>query len=74
MHGNRRDPEIPMIGNKVIGVRYGTLDIHGLTRTPQWTFLVSTADAGSSFLILGEDIDWEIGEEIIIAPTCYDAE
>ena len=34
MHGDRNDPEIPMIGNKVLGVRYGQLDIHGLTRTP----------------------------------------
>ena len=37
MHGARLDPEIPLFGNKVIAVRYGDLDIHGIPRTPYWT-------------------------------------
>jgi hypothetical protein len=30
MHGSRFDPYIPKFGNKCIGVRFSTLDIHGL--------------------------------------------
>lgn len=37
MHGLESDPYIPIYGNKVIGVRFGTLDMHGIERTPTWT-------------------------------------
>ena len=52
MHGGRLDPEIPMFGNKVLGLRYGTLDIHGIGRKPYWTFLQETASAGQTFVVL----------------------
>jgi hypothetical protein len=39
MHGTREDPEIPTYGNKVLAVREGTLEMHGLKRTPTWTEL-----------------------------------
>lgn len=37
MHGHVKDPYIPIYGNKVLGVRWGTLDMHGPVRTPTWT-------------------------------------
>jgi hypothetical protein len=37
MHGLVSDPYIPIYGNKVLGVRFGTLDMHGVERTPPWT-------------------------------------
>lgn len=43
MHGRRDDPEVPLYGNKVIGVRYGTLDLHGQPRFPPWADLEHTA-------------------------------
>ena len=32
MHGTLADPYLPIYGNKVLGVRYGTLDMHGPER------------------------------------------
>jgi hypothetical protein len=48
MHGLESDPYIPIYGNKVIGVRFGTLDMHGVERTPTWTQLEYTVEAGGS--------------------------
>ena len=39
MHGLLSDPYLPIYGNKVIGVRYGTLDMHGIERNLTWTSL-----------------------------------
>ena len=47
MHGTVADPYIPIYGNKCIGLREGVLDMHGVPRSPVWTVLESTADAGS---------------------------
>jgi len=52
MHGNVSDPYIPIYGNKVIGVRFGTLDMHGAAKVPTWTVLDSTAEAGSNKITL----------------------
>lgn len=46
MHGNRESPELPIYGNKVIAVRNGILDMHGVVRNPTWTELYTTANAG----------------------------
>ena len=45
MHGNISSPYIPIYGNKVIGVRYGTIDLHGVPKEPTWTILDDTAQA-----------------------------
>jgi hypothetical protein len=58
MHGSVYDPYLPIYGNKVIGVRYGTLDMHGVERTPTWTLLKSTAAANSTQVTLAEAVDW----------------
>jgi hypothetical protein len=42
MHGAIKDPYIPIYGNKVIGVRKGVLDMHGVKREPAWTVLEKT--------------------------------
>ena len=42
MYGDRTSPEIPIYGNKVIGVRNGILEMHGVPRAPVWTELDST--------------------------------
>ena len=39
MHGDVSSPEIPIYGNKGIFVREGTIDMHGVQRTPTWTSL-----------------------------------
>jgi len=44
MHGLISDPYLPIYGNKCIGLRYGTLDLHGVKREPEWTSLDTTAE------------------------------
>jgi len=69
MHGQRFDPYIPKFGNKCIGVRFSTLDIHGVARTPTWTSMETTALVGATSITVMEDVDWQVGEEIVIAST-----
>ena len=52
LHGNVVDPEIPIYGAKVIGVRQGELDFHGCRRNITWTRLADTSLNGSSILHL----------------------
>lgn len=70
------DPQIPIFGNKVIGVNYGTLEMHGIHRPITWTNLKSTAAKGAKSITLmdmkdGKVLDWKVGEQIVIAPTTY---
>ena len=77
MHGNEFDPALPIYGNKVIAVRNGLLEMHGPERSHTWTDLFETADVGATSITLntiGDDedpLDWEIGEEIVIASTDF---
>ena len=48
MHGNKTTSFIPIFGNKCIGVNRGTLDMHGVKRTPTWTVLNETALPGAT--------------------------
>jgi hypothetical protein len=72
MYGNKRDPFMPIYGNKCIGVRYSTIDIHGETRTPTWSELESTALAAQNQITIKEAVDWRAGEVIIIASTDFE--
>jgi len=71
MHSSRDSPEIPIFGNKVIAMYNGVLDIHGVPRNPTWTMLETTSDIGSKTITLMRDVDWKVGERIVIAPTGY---
>jgi hypothetical protein len=52
MHGTEEDPYLPTYGNKVIGVRYGTLEMHGVPRKVTWTSLDATVNPGDSVITL----------------------
>ena len=71
MHGTKESPEIPTYGNKCIAVRNGQLELHGNKRTPTWTSLAKTAAPGDKEITLMEDVDWQPGERIVIAPTGF---
>jgi len=73
MHGLISDPYLPIYGNKVIGVRYGTLDMHGIERNITWTVLENTVEAGGSVITLQQPVDWQAGEMIAIASTDYES-
>jgi hypothetical protein len=55
-------------------VHHGVLDIHGKPRTPTFTFLASTADVGATQITMMVEVDWQVGEEIVIASTDYEME
>jgi hypothetical protein len=69
MHGDKFSPYLPIYGNKVIGVRFGLLEMHGIPRNITWTRLAQTAKPGDTSITLQEYTDWAVGEEIAIATT-----
>ena len=52
MHGDRFSPYLPAFGNKVIAVRFGILDMHGIKREVTWTRLAFTAHIGDTEITL----------------------
>lgn len=77
MHGNYDDPQLPEFGNKVIACHNCNLDIHGKKRTPTWTDLATTMNAGDDTITLIKpddvaSIDWEMGDDVVIASTSFD--
>ena len=45
MHSTVDDPYLPIYGNKVIGVRFGQIELHGIERPITWTDLKETVEA-----------------------------
>lgn len=58
MYGNLYSPYLPIYGNKCIGLRKGTLDMHGVKRDPTWAVLDETAEAGDVHITLNRTVDW----------------
>ena len=52
MHGTEEDPYLPIYGNKVIGVRFGRLEMHGVERKVKWTELDQTVMPGDTEITL----------------------
>lgn len=58
-----------LVGAKVLAIREGTLDMHGIPTIRTWTQLGATASNGSSTISLLQPVNWTIGSQIIIATT-----
>lgn len=71
IHGDKLSPSLPYYGNKFIAVRTGTLDIHGNPRSPSWTTLKTTANVGDQSITVQDLVDWQPGEQIVLATTSY---
>ncbi|CAH1247131.1 PKHD1L1 [Branchiostoma lanceolatum] len=69
LHGNLRSKELPIYGAKVLAVREGTLDLHGMPVTHTWTLLAETAAAGTDTLVLEQAVTWQAGDSVVIATT-----
>jgi len=72
MHGKKYDPTVPIYGNKVLGARYSTVDMHGAARTSSWTRLDATVASGATSITLVDEVDWKAGEMIMITSTDFD--
>jgi cell migration-inducing and hyaluronan-binding protein len=58
------------VGDKVLGVMGGTLDLHGAPRAG-WTRLGASAAKGSDRLTLATSPPWRVGDRIAIASTDF---
>ena len=51
-----------------------TISMHGIDgEKVSWTQLAATVDRGSKAITLAETVNWEVGDEIVIAPSGFDA-
>ncbi len=69
--GSPDAPPVSGMGNRMLGVLNGTLDLHGEPRAG-WTRLAATAAAGSSMLVLESAPDWRAGDKLVVASTDFD--
>ncbi|CAK8682976.1 unnamed protein product [Clavelina lepadiformis] len=70
MYGQLRSKELPIYGAKTLGLRSGTLDLHGRHIPNPWSVLAATADVGATQITLKlPAINWQAGDEIVIAST-----
>jgi len=44
----------------------------GKKRTPTWTTIANTINIGDNQLTVTEDVDWQVGEHIVVASTSFD--
>ena len=60
------------MGTRVLGVvPGGRLALHGQTRTA-WTRLAGTVAPGTTTITLSQDVDWRVGDRVVIAPSGFD--
>ncbi|MEM7297523.1 MAG: right-handed parallel beta-helix repeat-containing protein, partial [Bacteroidota bacterium] len=59
------------MGTRGIMVMSGNLELHGEAPEVIWTKISEHAEAGATSLTLMETVDWNSGNEIVIAPTDY---
>ena len=70
LHGHTRCIELPIYGCKVLGVRKGSLELHGKPVANTWTRLAQTANAGDMSITVVDDVsDWQVDDEIVIPST-----
>ena len=70
LYGYKDDLQIPIFGNKFVGIHNGNIQIHGREVTPTWTNLAaSTTYKSKTIKIKGPVTGWNIGNQIIISPS-----
>ena len=69
LHGSVRCTELPIFGCKALGVRNGTLDLHGKHVPITWTYLSETVNPGDTMILLKQPVTWKAGDRIVIAST-----
>lgn len=62
---------IMQMGTRGIMVMGGNLELHGTPPNKTWTKLNNHAPQGSTNLSLLESVNWQVNDEIVVAPTDY---
>ncbi|WP_299645314.1 G8 domain-containing protein [uncultured Chloroflexus sp.] len=70
---NASDPNEDVMGMGTRGILLmgGTFEAYGLIPNRVWTTLNDHAAAGATNLTLRDTVDWQSGDQIVIAPTDY---
>ena len=72
LHGKHGDRLLPIFGTKFLGNYEGNLQIHGRAKSPCWTYLSESAYRYQNEIkVVGPLTNWEIGDEVIIAPSAH---
>mgnify|MGYP000848967768 FL=1 len=61
----------PMFGNKGIGCMNCHFYMYGVPRPVTWTTLNATVLPGATTLTLNDNVDWMVGEQIVVASTSF---
>ncbi|XP_024857831.1 fibrocystin-L isoform X2 [Kryptolebias marmoratus] len=77
LRGNHNTPDWllpngPNQGSKVLGV-FGTLELYGQPHNVYHTKLGATAAAGSNTLTLRRSVDWQVGDQVVVSTSSYEA-
>jgi hypothetical protein len=72
LYGSKDDPFLPHYGNKVLALREGIMDLHGKVYSHTWSQLDSTAAVAATSIVIQDQVDWEVGQQIVIASTDVD--
>ncbi len=60
------------MGDKfLVGMNQANIELHGKPKK-SWTKIDQTANRGDNYIWLSEPVDWEVGDEIVIASTDFD--
>lgn len=65
------DADVMGMGTRGIMVMTGNLELHGATPEVLWTKINAHAVQGATSLSLIESVNWNQGDEIVVAPTDY---
>ena len=50
---------------------FSQIDIHGKRYHPTWTRLASSLTPGTSFIRLQDEVNWEVGQEIVVTTSLW---
>lgn len=67
--GAQRSDPGPYTGRAVSEFNRAVLDIHGIPRARVWTRIAQDAGPGDTQLVMAEDIDWAVGDQLVIASS-----
>ena len=71
MYGGYYGKQQPMFGNKGIGCLNCKFYMYGNPRPMTWTTISATINVGDTTLTLTDTVDWQVGEEIVVASTSF---
>jgi hypothetical protein len=71
LYGNYYGSQQPMFGNKGIGCMECKFSMYGIPRSPTWTTIAATINPGATTFTVSQDVDWKVGEQIVIASTSF---